>query len=83
MVINFSTSIYFPIILKGHLFLGLSGLKRHVDKWAFIGNPEDCFSRKRAIPFRTVHVGELCEGYPCFDSEDLLKFEICLAGTST
>jgi len=79
MVINFTTSIYSPIILKGHLFLGLSGLKRHVEKWAFIENPEDCYSRKRAIPFRTVHVGELCENFPCFDSADYLTEDRCFS----
>lgn len=70
----YTCSIYDDVEILGHVFHGLQDIMEHVEismaEGSCIGAHE-CKPAKRG----EVHVGELWQRYPCFDSSDYLYEE--------
>ncbi len=73
MAIVRSVSIHDDVKILGHVFHGLDDIKSHVemslyDEHFSCGDPQSCEPKSECM----VHVGELWQRYPCFDSEDYM-----------
>ena len=66
-----------PITILGHTFNGLHDIQRHCElennDSSSLGNGEGCYVPKsfsETLPYPDIHIGQLWERYPCFDSYD-------------
>ena len=58
------------ITILGHTFHGLNGVRQHCEMTASVRSQLHCFPTKEYIPLKNIHIGEIYENYPIFDSYD-------------
>lgn len=58
------------ITILGHTFHGLNGVRQHCEMTASVRSQLHCFPTKEYIPLKNIHIGEIYESYPIFDSYD-------------
>ena len=58
------------ITILGHTFHGLNGVRQHCEMTASVRSQLHCFPTKEYIPLENIHIGEIYESYPIFDSYD-------------
>jgi len=66
----FECSIHDDVEILGHTFHGLTDIMQHVEMSLCREYSHDGVRRMAAGKRCEVHVGELCDPYPCFDSSD-------------
>ncbi len=58
------------ITILGHTFHGLNDVRQHCEMTASVKSQLHCFPTKEYIPLENIHIGEIYESYPIFDSYD-------------
>ena len=58
------------ITILGHTFHGLNDVRQHCEMTASVRSQLHCFPTKEYIPLENIHIGEIYESYPIFDSYD-------------
>ena len=58
------------ITIFGHTFHGLQDVRQHCEMTASVRSQLHCFPTKEYIPLENIHIGEIYESYPIFDSYD-------------
>ena len=58
------------ITILGHTFHGLQDVRQHCEMTASVRSQLHCFPTKEYIPLKNIHIGEIYESYPIFDSYD-------------
>lgn len=62
--------IHEPITIMGHTFCDLADIQSHVEIDATPSMNLLIYTRDDVIPYPDIHIGELYDGYPKFDSSD-------------